>query len=157
MYELKHRKPAVVFEIFLPRKDSYNAKLSEVMDSFLSEESILNIPEVKDFLSRHPEGSEQRHQYARRIKEFVTGYSLYEIKGRFMAASGPVDEDAWVIRLIMHDPEGPESIGPHFRKIAEAIVEMLIGKRFADELNSEDEIWMLEYHQPSLMRWIKET
>jgi hypothetical protein len=48
-------------------------------------------------------------------------------------------------------------MGPHFRELAEAIVEMLIGKRFADELNAEDEIWMLEYNQPSLMRWIREA
>ncbi|MEM7397234.1 MAG: hypothetical protein AAF492_33350, partial [Verrucomicrobiota bacterium] len=108
-----------------------------------------------EILAEHPKDSAERRKLASRIKLFVTGYSLYEVDGRFMGSSGPVDERVWVIRLIMHDPESEEGIGPQFRKVAESIVEKLIGKRFAEELGTEDEIWMLEYHKPSLIRWIR--
>lgn len=154
-YILKKSKPALVFEIFLPKRMAYASKLAEVMDAFIADDSVLDIPAVRRITSREPDNKAKHGRFAKRIRDVISGYSLYEVDGRFSSDKGPVDERTWVIRLIMHDPKAEAGMRAKFRSFASAIVRHLIGQRFAEELGTEDEVWILQYNQANLTRWVK--
>ncbi len=155
-YQFMESKEALVFEILLPKKMAYASKLQEVMDAFISDDRVLEIPEIKKVAAiLRKTGRRQRKFIIRRIREVISGYSIYEVDGRIATYKGPVDERTWVIRLIIHDPRNRRGMDKGFRTLANTIVQHLIGKRFAEELGTEDEIWILEYHKPQLLRWVK--
>ena len=156
-YVKKPRKAALVFEVFLPKKMQYASKLAEVLNSFVTEDAILNVPGIKEIIEQHiDDPHEQREGFAERIRSIVSGSSLYEVDGRFATEDKLVDERVWVIRFVFHDPSDDEGMDESFRKWAELVIEHLIAKRFAIELGTEDEIWVLEYEKCFLRRWVAE-
>lgn len=153
-YVLTPSKRALVYEVLLPKKMSYASKLAEVLDAFLTEEGVQEIPAVKN----HLEGllsKEERSRDVLRIREVIKGYSIYEVDGRFAVDNEPVDERSWVIRFIIHDPQIEGANRTDFLTLAKTVVEYLIAHRFAEELGNEDEIWFLQYEHCSLRRWVK--
>lgn len=156
-YIKKPRKVALVFEVFLPKKMQYASKLAEVLDSFVTEDAILNVPGIKEIVDRHVDDPPaQRERFAERIRSIVSGCSLYEVDGRFATEDKLVDERVWVVRFIFHDPSNDEGMDASFRQWAELVIEHLIAKRFAIELGTEDEVWVLEYENCFLRRWVAE-
>jgi len=156
-YIKKPKKAALVFEVFLPKKMQYASKLAEVLDSFLTEDAILSVPGIKEIIEQHiDDPPEQREDFAERIRSIVSGSSLYEVDGRFAAEDKLIDERVWVVRFIFHDPSDDEGMDESFKQWAELVIEHLIAKRFAIELGTEDEIWVLEYEKCFLRRWVAE-
>ena len=155
-YTFKESKPALVFEVFLPKRMHYASKLAEVLDAFLSKDGIMNIPAVKALIEKHKDVSPAKHQeFINKIKSTISGYSIYEVDGRFSGENGPVDERTWAIRFIIHDPIIDKGIRADFHSMAQSVIEYLIAERFASELGTEDEVWVLEYEHCSLRRWVK--
>jgi hypothetical protein len=154
-YKRIDRKPALVFDIFLPKRMSYASKLAEVLNGLVSESAITEIPAVKDLIRKHKDDSAGMAQFIEKMRD-ISGYSIYEVDGGFAGREGPVDERTWVIRLIIHDPRVETGTAPDFNRLAEAVVEHLIAHRFAEELGTEDEIWVLQYENCGLTRWVKE-
>ena len=78
---------------------------------------------------------------------------------RWMAATclpqGPVDERVLVIRFIFHNPGQKDDAGGDFLAASLEVVNHLVAHRFAEELGVEEEIWFVEYNNPSLAIWRK--
>lgn len=153
-YKRLDRKPALVFDIFLPKRMSYASKLAEVLNGVVSGNAIAEIPAVQDLIRQHKGDSSSTAEFIEKMRH-ISGYSIYEVDGGFAGKEGPVDERTWVIRLIIHDPRVETGTGPDFHRLAEAVVEHLIAHRFAEELGTEDEIWVLQYEKCGLTRWVK--
>jgi hypothetical protein len=155
-YTFKDSKPALVFEVFLPKRMHYASKLAEVLDAFLSKEGILSIPVIKELIERRKDDPPEKNaQLLETIKATISGYSIYEVDGRVESENGPIDERTWVIRFIIHDPSTDEGIRSEFHSMARSVIDYLIAQRFAAELGTEGEIWVLEYQHCSLRRWVK--
>ena len=77
--------------------------------------------------------------------------------GRYLSASGPVDERVLVIRFIFHHTGDEPEVVPktNFLDVSLEIVNHLVAHRFAEELGVEEEIWILEYSHPNLAIWRK--
>ena len=152
-YTFKSKQMAMVFEVFLPKKMSYASKLSEVLDSFLTEKALTAIPKVREYLESRPL---EIKALAKGLKSIISGYSIYEVDGRFATNTGPIDERVWVIRFIVYDCEVDCGMRTDFKRLAEVIIEHLVAERFAKELGSENEVWMLEYERCGLRRWVQD-
>lgn len=153
-YKRIDRKPALVFDIFLPKRMAYASKLAEVLNGLVSESAIAEIPAVQEVLRRHEGDSSGMTDFIEKMRD-ILGYSIYEVDGGFVGQQGHIDERTWVIRLIIHDPRVETGAGPDFNQLAAAVVEHLIAHRFAEELGTEDEIWVLQYENCGLTRWVK--
>lgn len=153
-YKRIARKPALVFDIFLPKRMAYASKLAEVLNGLVSTRAIAEIPAVQDLLRQHDGDPSSMANFIDKMRD-ILGYSIYEVDGGFVGQEGHIDERTWVIRLIMHDPRVETGTGPDFNRLAAAVVEHLIAHRFAEELGTEDEIWVLQYENCGLTRWVK--
>lgn len=156
-YKHMPEKPARVYEVFLPKKMSYASKLAEVLDAFITPGGIENIPAVKTALDKIPQTKDKsfREKFLGLLRKTISGYSIYEVDGRFNTDTGPIDERVWVIRFIIHDPDHDMGISGIFRSAADAAVTYLVSSRFAKELGKEEEVWVLRYDQCYLQRWVK--
>jgi hypothetical protein len=120
----------------------------------VSGSAIAEIPAVQDLIRQHKGDKSSAAEFIDKMRS-ILGYSIYEVDGGFSGKDGPVDERTWVIRLIIHDPRVETGTGSDFNRLAEAVVEHLIAHRFAEELGTEDEIWVLQYENCGLTRWVK--
>jgi len=143
-------KDAWIYEVFLPKKMAYASKLAEVLDAFISDDGVRSIPYVKEL------DPEKQAKLAQRIRSAITGYSIYEVDGRFAGDKGPIDERTWVIRFIIFNPSEGQGNASEFIIEAQNIIESLISGRFAKELGSEDEIWTVQYNA-KISRWRRES
>lgn len=153
-YELDPEKPAIVYEIMLPKRMDYSSKLAEVLSCFFDRDRLRNLPPLKAEFDALP-GPEERERLLDAIQEVITGYSIYEVDGRYATPEGPKDERTLVIRFIIHDPRVQGGMTKSLKKLAKTIVVHLVSKRFAEELGTEHEIWFLEFAAPRLQRWVR--
>lgn len=155
-YELDQGKPAIVFEVMLPKRESYISKLKEVLDCFFNKDQLRVLPPIKAQLDKLGT-DEAKEILIARLQDVISGYSIYEVDGRFATSDGPIDERTWVIRFIIHDPKEKGSMRGDIDSLARNVIIHLISKRFAEELGTEQEIWFLEYGHPMLQRWVKKA
>jgi hypothetical protein len=155
-YELDPEKPALVYEVMLPKRMDYSSKLAEVLGCFFKRDQLRQLPPLKAELDAMPDPDE-REQFITRVQEAISGYSIYEVDGRYGTPKGPKDERTLVIRFIIHDPRVKGGMTDSLKALAKNIVVHLISKRFAEELGTEHEIWFLEFGSPTLQRWVKKA
>lgn len=159
-YRLEGPKPARMYEVILPKKIGYFGKVQEVLEDLFNEEAIRSIPFVRasiaQNLRRDPGFDEDR--WVKTLFRASRGYSIYEMDGRYLSPSGPVDERVLVIRFIFHNSGGGAAGERQETDLLDASLEVvnhLVAHRFAEELGVEEEIWFLEYPQPRLAIWRK--
>ena len=109
-YQLEGPKPARMYEVILPKKLGYFGKVQEVLEDLFDEQAIRAIPFVKKSIARRKrEPKFDEEAWIKSLCQASRGYSIYEMDGRYLSASGPVDERVLVIRFIFHNPaEGSE-------------------------------------------------
>jgi hypothetical protein len=158
-YILLPAKPVIIFEVFLPKKEEYKNKLEEVLDDFLELERLKKISLVEKTIAieKITNSDFDEKGFLASIREVISGYSLYEVNGRFGSTDGPVDERVWVIRFIIHDPQIEGAIREDLIVRSKDVLRYLITKRFAEEIGLEDEIWFVEYQSCWLQRWVNES
>ena len=160
-YLLEGPKPARMYEVILPKKIGYFGKVQEVLEDLFNEEAIRAIPFVKKSIAenRRRDQSFDEDAWVRTLTRASRGYSIYEMDGRFLTPSGPVDERVLVIRFIFHNP-GIASLGhsPKTDVLAASleVINHLVAHRFAEELGVEEEIWFVEYSNTMLAIWRKD-
>ena len=115
-YKLEGPKPARMYEVILPKKLGYFGKVQEVLEDLFDERAIRAIPFVKKSIAQTEERSRTstRKPGSRSLCQASRGYSIYEMDGRYLSPSGPVDERVLVIRFIFHNPAGPADPGTDF-------------------------------------------
>jgi hypothetical protein len=153
-YQLEGPKPARMYEVILPKKLGYFGKVQEVLEDLFDERAIRAIPFVrKSIAKRRKDPSFDEDAWIRSLCRASRGYSIYEMDGRYLSSTGPVDERVLVIRFIFHNPPGETDGRTDFLAASMEVVNHLVAHRFANELGVEEEIWFLEYHQPQLAIW----
>jgi hypothetical protein len=157
-YQLEGPKPARMYEVILPKKLGYFGKIQEVLEDLFDEQAIRAIPFVrKSITKRRREPNFDEEVWVKSLCQASRGYSIYEMDGRYLSATGPVDERVLVIRFIFHNPSNGSDPGHDLLAASLEVVNHLVARRFASELGVEEEIWFLEYQQPKLAIWRKET
>jgi hypothetical protein len=155
-YQLEGPKPARMYEVILPKKLGYFGKVQEVLEDLFNEHAIRSIPFVrKSIAERKRDPKFDEDAWIRSLCQASRGYSIYEMDGRYLSESGPVDERVLVIRFIFHNPSPPTDGGTDFLTASMEVVNHLVARRFASELGVEEEIWFLEYQQTQLAIWRK--
>src|SRR5690606_23551033 len=92
-------------------------------------------------------------RWVRTLSRACRGYSIYEMDGRYLSATGPVGERVLVFRFIFHNPGGPDDDPDprsDFLAASLEVINHLVAHRFAEEIGVEEEIWFLEYTTPRL-------
>lgn len=158
-YRLEGPKPARMYEVILPKKLGYFGKVQEVLENLFDEAAIRAIPFVRDSIGRNREADPRFDEglWVRTLCQASRGYSIYEMDGRYLSPSGPIDERVLVIRFIFHNPGSDSRPDPanDFLAASLEVVNHLVAHRFAEELGVEEEIWFLEYTNPQLAIWKK--
>jgi hypothetical protein len=158
-YRLEGPKPARIYEVILPKKLGYFGKVQEVLEDLFNEQAIRKIPFVRESITRRhlqdPEFDEDG--WIQTLNAASRGYSIYEMDGRYLSPRGPVDERVLVIRFIFHNPENSSDPRTDFLTASLEVVNHLVAQRFAHELGVEEEIWFVEYHEPRLAIWRRES
>jgi len=153
-YQLEGPKPARIYEVILPKKLGYFGKVQEVLEDLFDERAIRAIPFVKKSIAkRRKDPNFDEEGWIKSLCRASRGYSIYEMDGRYLSKSGPIDERVLVIRFIFHNPPGEIDSRTDFLAASLEVVNHLVAHRFAKELGVEEEIWFLEYHQPQLAIW----
>jgi hypothetical protein len=160
-YVLEGPKPARMYEVILPKKIGYYGKVEEVLEDLFDENAIRAIPFVQTSIARNRklDPSFDEGAWVKTLCQASRGYSIYEMDGRYLSPKGPVDERVLVIRFIFHNPRHEDEIDPKTDFLAASleVVNHLVAHRFAQELGIEQEIWFLEYTNPSLAIWRKKS
>lgn len=156
-YELEGPKPARMYEVILPKKLGYFGKVQEVLEGLFDEAAIRAVPFVRKTIARNRKADPNfdERAWVKKLGRASRGYSIYEMDGRYLSPTGPVDERVLVIRFIFHNPGSDTDTQTDFLAVSLEVVNHLVAHRFAAELGVEDEIWFLEYHQPRLAIWRK--
>jgi|GEM_PF-1228721 hypothetical protein len=158
-YQLEGPKPARMYEVILPKKIGYFGKVQEVLEDLFNEEAIRAIPFVTRTIARARRGDPgfDEDAWVKTLCRASRGYSIYEMDGRYLSPSGPIDERVLVIRFIFHNPGTDQAADPRTDFLAASleVVNHLVAHRFAEELGVEEEIWFLEYSHPQLAIWRK--
>lgn len=155
-YHLEGPKPARMYEVILPKKLRYFGKVQEVLEDLFDEQAIRRVPYVENLISRKLQ-QDRRFDvdaWIHALCQASRGYSIYEMDGRYLSPTGPVDERVLVIRFIFHNPSDSSTLFD-LLGVSLQVVNYLVARRFAEELGVEDEIWFLEYSQPQLAIWRK--
>jgi hypothetical protein len=143
-----------MYEVILPKKLGYFGKVQEVLEDLFDEHAIRAIPFVKRSIAhRKREPGFDEEAWVKSLCKASRGYSIYEMDGRYLSASGPVDERVLVIRFIFHNPAEDSDSRTDFLKASMEVVNHLVAHRFAQELGVEEEIWFLLYNEPQLAIW----
>jgi hypothetical protein len=156
-YQLEGPKPARMYEVILPKKLGYFGKVQEVLEDLFDEQAIRSVPFIQEWIARRRRHSADfdEEAWVKTLCQASRGYSIYEMDGRYVSPTGPVDERVLVIRFIFHNPSGTGDARTDFLAASLEVVNYLVAHRFANELGVEEEIWFLEYHQPQLAIWRK--
>jgi hypothetical protein len=157
-YAEKHWKSVLIYEVLLPKRLEYLGKLQDVLQTIFDEEKIRQVPAIRAALEAEGETS-TAHAWVSQVARVFTGYSMYEVDGRYVdPRSGQrSDERTIVIRLILHDRSTEESMRPEFQRLVDDAVRWLLGNRLAEELGTEGEIWIIRYDQAQIKIWEKRT
>ena len=158
-YRLEGPKAARMYEVILPKKLGYFGKVQEVLEDLFREEAIRAVPFVGESIeqSRRRDPTFDEEAWIKTLCRASRGYSIYEMDGRYLSPTGPVDERVLVIRFIFHNTGEPEPPAPKGDILAASleVVNHLVAHRFAEELGVEEEIWFVEYRNPRLAIWRK--
>lgn len=154
-YRLEGPKIARMYEVILPKKLGYFGKVQEVLEDLFSEPAIRDIPFVRKTIEsrRRDDPKFDAEGWVRSLYHASRGYSIYEMDGRFLLGSQPIDERVLVIRFIFHDSADHADARTHFLDASQEVVNYLVAHRFAEELGVEQEIWFLEYPGTRLSIW----
>jgi hypothetical protein len=154
-YHLEGPKPARMYEVILPKKLGYFGKIQEVLEDLFNEQAIRRIPFVRQSIARHrrQDANFDEERWIQTLCQASRGYSIYEMDGRYLSPTGPVDERVLVIRFIFHNPGDCGDKGTDLLAASLEVVNHLVARRFAQELGVEEEIWFLEYTAPQLAIW----
>ncbi len=157
-YRLEGPKRARMYEVILPKKLGYFGKVQEVLEDLFSEAAIRKVPFVRKTIRNHRKANRSfdEEKWIKTLSGASRGYSIYEMDGRYVGPSGPVDERVLVIRFIFHDQGGPAGSSGDFFAAALEVVNHLVAHRFAEELGVEEEIWFVEYTDTQLAIWRKD-
>lgn len=156
-YHLEGPKPARMYELILPKKLGYFGKIQEVLEDLFDEKAIAKIPYVRKLIqaNRKSDRAFDEADWIRSLCQASRGYSIYEMDGRYLSPTGPVDERVLVIRFIFHNPANLGDSKTDFLGVSLEIINYLVAQRFAEELGVEEEIWFLEYTHTQLAIWRK--
>jgi hypothetical protein len=158
-YLLEGPKPARLYEVILPKKLGYFGKIQEVLEDLFSEEAIRRVPFARRSINerKRADPAFDESAWIHSLCRASRGYSIYEMDGRYLSPVGPVDERVLVIRFIFHESEdsGEGDVKTDFLTASLEIVKYLVAYRFAEELGVEEEIWIVEYANPTLAIWRK--
>ncbi len=157
-YHLEGPKSARMYEVILPKKLGYFGKVQEVLEDLFNESAIRKVPFVKRSIRdrRKADPAFDDDAWLKTLARASRGYSIYEMDGRYLGPSGPVDERVLVIRFIFHDQGGPPGSSGDLFAASLEVVNHLVAHRFAEELGVEEEIWFLEYTDTRLAIWRKD-
>ncbi len=152
-YRFEGPKPARMYEVILPKKLGYFGKIQEVLEDLFDERAIRQVPFVRQAVAhrRREEGFDE-DRWIKTLCHASRGYSIYEMDGRYLSATGPIDERVIVIRFIFHNPDGADG-ATDFLAASLEVVNHLVAQRFAMELGVEEELWFVEYDRPQLSIW----
>lgn len=155
-YQVIGPKPVRMFEVMIPKKIEYYAKLQDILETLFDPQRMHNLPILRERIAATG-GEEGLDQWIEFAAKMFTGYSIYEIDGRFVQpeTGEKFDERMLVIRILFHDLRHERAIGGDLAAKCEEGVRLLIADRLASELGSEDEIWVVEFGQPTLTIWQK--
>ncbi len=158
-YHLEGPKPARIYEVILPKKLGYFGKIQQVLEDLFDEQAIRKIPFVQQAIARQrqKDAAFDEEDWIGTLCQATRGYSIYEMDGRYMSPSGPVDERVLVIRFIFHNPLDRGDPRTDFLAASLEVVNHLVAQRFAHELGVEEEIWFVEYHSPRLAIWRRDS
>lgn len=153
-YQIIGPKPVRMFEVMIPKRIEYFAKLQDILETLFDPQRMRNLPVLRAQFEADG-GREQMDRWIDFAAQMFTGYSIYEIDGRFVnpATREKFDERMLVIRILFHDLRLRDALGRDLAAQCEEGVRLLIADRLAMELGSEHEIWVLEYGQPTLTIW----
>ncbi len=155
-YRLEGPKPARMYEVILPKKLGYFGKVQEVLEDLFREDAIRAVPFVRlEIEKNRADPKFDEASWVKTLSQASRGYSIYEMDGRYVSPTGPVDERVLVIRFIFHNPGGHDDPKTDFLSASLEIVNHLVAHRFAEELGVEEEIWFVEYTNPNLAIWHK--
>jgi hypothetical protein len=159
-YHQEGPKSARMYEVILPKKLGYFGKVQEVLEDLFDETAIRKIPFVTRTIRQHKKADKafDEDRWITTLCRASRGYSIYEMDGRYVSPTGPVDERVLVIRFIFH-AEGTDTPSEQAEFFAASleVVNHLVAHRFAEELGVEDEIWFLEYTHTQLAIWRKDA
>ncbi len=153
-YRVTPAKPVRIFEVMVPKKIEYFAKLQDVLETLFDPEEIRRVPNIQAELALlDPAASVE--DYVRWAGILFTGYSILEMDGRYVhpVTRQRFDERMLVIRLIFHDRGLEADLGPEVAAMSEKAVGLLIANRLAEELGTESELWVLDYGEAHLRIW----
>lgn len=153
-YRVTPAKPVRVFEVMIPKRIEYFAKLQDVLETLFEPEEIRRVPNIEEELAEL-DGNTTVEELTAWAKLLFTGYSIFEIDGRFVhpVTRERFDERMLVIRIVFHDRRQEAGMGPDLSAMSEQAVAVLIANRLAEELGTEKELWVLEYRDASLRIW----
>ena len=157
-YQLEGPKSARMYEVILPKKLGYFGKVQEVLEDLFDEAAIRKVPFVKRTIRERRKANPAFDEdvWLKALSRACRGYSIYEMDGRYLGPSGPIDERVLVIRFIFHDQGGRSGAATDFFAASLEVVNHLVAHRFAEELGVEEEIWFLEYTDTRLAIWRKD-
>jgi hypothetical protein len=158
-YRLEGPKEARMYEVILPKKLGYFGKIQEVLEDLFREDAIREIPFVRDTIAarRRDDATFDESAWVRTLARASRGYSIYEMDGRYLGTNGPIDERVLVLRFIFHEAEPAPDPTTDFLEASLQVINHLVAHRFAQELGVEEEIWFVEYGQPRLAIWRKDS
>ena len=158
-YHLEGPKPARIYEVMLPKKIGYYGKVQEVLEDLFDEYAIREVPFVRQTITnrRLQDPDFDDDGWIKTLTQASRGYSIYEMDGRYLSPGGPVDERVLVIRFIFHNPDTSSDARTDFLAASLEVVNHLVAQRFAHELGVEEEIWFVEYYQPRLAIWRRDS
>src|SRR5205807_6132329 len=92
-YQLEGPKPARMYEVILPKKLGYFGKVQEVLEDLFDERAIRAIPFVKNSIAKKKKDPHfDEEAWIKTLCQASRGYSIYEMDGRYLSPSGPIDE-----------------------------------------------------------------
>jgi len=129
---------ACSYEFFMPIKNSYKVVRDLILDAFMTEDGVKNIPAVKAYLDLHPVETDA---LVGTLMDVVTGSSRFDVDGRYYS----IDEKSQVVKVIVTDSHGNGGMRESFHELATAVITRLISGRFAQCTGLEKQVWLAEF------------
>ena len=151
-YDFVHHTEARVFEVLMPSK--YRPQIEHVVDAFFDITEFARIPQVKEYCGEDKELLGNMMDLCRCC---ITGYSTYEVDGRFWSneTGELIDEKTTVVRFIVTDLTLDGPLAQQVGQCAEHILVEFLTRRLAKGIGTEEEVWMVEYGKSQVYRWVR--
>ena len=147
----------LMYEVMVPKKLSYYKHIQDVLEGLFNIDQILSDPVFRDRIDRGVtvkigQNSEEPLETALRyVSSIFTGYSMYEVDGRFRCNDGRLeDERVIVVRFFFHETQKRDDQEWHeFVGMVTLAVRHLVAIKLAERLD-EDEVWLVEHASPRI-------